>query len=63
MAQIRVSEEVREKLNILRGVMHKRNINDVIISLMISCQYDTAFFERRREEHFMNTGEYMKVGE
>ena len=53
MTQIRVTDEVRDKLMHLRGVMHKRNVNDVIVSLMISRQYDDAFFERQREEHFM----------
>jgi len=53
MTQIRVSNEVRDKLLFLRGVMHKKNVNDVIVSLMISRQYDNAFFERQREQHFM----------
>ena len=51
MTQIRVTEEVREKLMILRGVMLKSSINDVIVSLMISREYNEAFFERLREQH------------
>jgi len=49
MAKVRVTEEVREKLNLLRGVMLKKSVNEVIISLMISREYNDAFFERQRE--------------
>ena len=57
MTQIRVTDEVRDKLMHLRGVMHKRNVNDVIVSLMISREYNDAFFERQRKRQIQGVTE------
>ena len=50
MTHIRVDEDVREKLNVLKIVMMKKNINDVIIHLMMIRQYDEVNTERIREK-------------
>ena len=47
---LKVTDEVHEKLMILRGVMVKKNVSDVIIRLMLIREYDEAFFERVREK-------------
>ena len=53
MTHIRVSDDVREKLNLLKSVMLKQNVNDVIIQLMLIREYDEAFFDRMREKQGM----------
>jgi len=53
MTHIRVTADVHEKLNVLKSVMLKRNVNDVIIQLMLIREYDEAFFERMREKKGM----------
>ena len=47
---LKVTDEVHEKLMILRGVMVKKNVSEVIIRLMMIREYDEAFFERVREK-------------
>jgi hypothetical protein len=58
MTSVRVSSETLEKLNILKGVLLKRNLEQVIIRLMLIREYDEAFFERQRQrtQGFLNTG-------
>ena len=58
MTSVRVSTPTLEKLNVLKGVMLKRNLEDVIIQLMLIREYDEAFFERQRErtQSFLSTG-------
>ena len=46
---LKVTDEVHEKLMILRGVLLKKNVSEVIIRLMLIREYDEAFFERQRE--------------
>ena len=45
-----VTDDVHEKLNILKGVLVKKNINEVILTLFECRQYNDAFFERIREK-------------
>ena len=47
---LKVTDEVHEKLMILKGVMLKKNVSKVIIRLMLIREYDEAFFERVREK-------------
>ena len=47
---LKVTDEVHEKLMILKGVMLKKNVSKVIIRLMLIREYDDAFFERVREK-------------
>ena len=47
---IQVTDEVHERLFVLKGLLvDVNNVSDVIISLMTSRKYDTNFFERLRE--------------
>ena len=58
MPNLRVSTDTRDKLLILKGVMLKKNFDEVIIQLMLIREYDEAFFERQRErtQSFLSTG-------
>ena len=47
---LKVTADVHEKLMILKGVMLKKNVSEVIIQLMLIREYDEAFFERIREK-------------
>ena len=47
---LKVTADVHEKLMILKGVMLKKNVSEVIIQLMLIREYDQAFFERIREK-------------
>ena len=48
--QLQVTEDVHQKLMVLKGVMLKKNVSEVIIQLMLIREYDEAFFERIREK-------------
>ena len=58
MTSVRVSTDTLEKLNILKGVMLKSNLEKVIIQLMLIREYDEAFFERQRQrtQSFLSSG-------
>ena len=47
---IKVTDDVHEKLFILRGVLYKKSVSEVILQLMKIRDYDDAFFERIREK-------------
>ena len=47
---IQVTEDVHEKLNILKGVLLKKSINEVILTLLRSRDYNKAFFKRIQEK-------------
>jgi len=49
MKSLQVTEEVHEKLMILKGVLGADNPSDVIISLMNARKFDDAFFLRLQE--------------
>ena len=46
MSFVRVTEATRDKLNVLKGVFGKKNVSEVIVSLMESRGFDDSFFER-----------------
>ena len=45
-----VDDDVHMNLNTLKGILGFKNLNDVIISLMLSRKYSDAFFERIQEK-------------
>ena len=47
---LKVTADVHQKLMVLKGVMLKKNVSEVIIQLMLIREYDEAFFERIREK-------------
>ena len=45
---LKVTADVHQKLMVLKGVMLKKNVSEVIIQLMLIREYDELFFERIR---------------
>ena len=51
MTHIRVSLDTRDKLNLLRDeVMKKENVDEVILNLMQARSYNAEFFKQIREK-------------
>ena len=50
MKSLQVTDDVHMKLNVLKGVLFKKNLSEVIIQLMEIRQYNQAFFERIQEK-------------
>jgi len=50
MKSIQVTDDVHQKLQVLKGVLVKKNPSEVILLLMHVRQYDDAFFERIKEK-------------
>ena len=46
MSHVRITEETRDKLNVLKGVLGLKSIDAVIDSLMESRMYNQAFFDK-----------------
>ena len=49
MKSLQVTDEVHERLMILKGVLGANSASDVIISLMNARKFNDAFFHRLQE--------------